>query len=166
MHGDNPHEAVSGAAVLVKAEGGASPLRRSWGYDSHRVLGTTLDQIVAADGGLQVLLDVLCEMGPPEFGGHRMAVEAIVMQLLAARDGGAKLLVTTPAQTAAIVAASKLRPYVAEHEMKLEGEVDRHGRVTEAVKTHVDAAIVLLGGEAVGGDDAHSTRGGGGAALR
>ncbi len=138
-------QAVSSAAVLVKAEGGAESIAAILGgIDSHRVLGTTLGQIVAADGGLQVLLDVLCEMGPPEFGGHRMAVEAIVMQLLAARDGGAKLLVTTPAQTAAIVAASKLRPYVAEHEMKLEGEVDRHGRVTEAVKTHVDAAIVLL----------------------
>ena len=48
-------QAVSNASVLVKAEGGAAAIAAILaGIDSHRILGTTIDQIIVADGGLQV----------------------------------------------------------------------------------------------------------------
>lgn len=105
------NQAISNAALLVKTQGGAEAIAAILaGIDNPRILASTVDQIARAEGGLQILLDVLCEMGPPDFGGHRQAVEAIIMALLHARDDGNHLKITTPAQLTAIVGAFKLAP--------------------------------------------------------
>jgi hypothetical protein len=107
--------AISNAASLVSSEGGAAAIASilvGIAADSQhpKVLGLTLQQILKEKGGLQVLLDALCEMGPPTFGaltGSRRAVEAVIAAMLEERDSGAaRLEVTTPAQALALAAAS------------------------------------------------------------
>jgi len=107
--------AVSNAASLVSSEGGAAAIASilvgiAADLQQPKVLGVTLQQILKEKGGLQVLLEALCEMGPPTFGalpGSRRAVEAVIAAMLDERDSGAaRLEVTTPAQALALAAAS------------------------------------------------------------
>jgi hypothetical protein len=139
-------QAVSNAASLVAAEGGAAAIAsiltsiasnaaansgKGGTKQQQHELEETLNQIVAEQGGLQVLLQVLCEMntgpqlssrllnasaGPPPCAGGfaggafvRTAVDALVVAMLEHRNSGkATISVHSPAEAASLVAAAGL----------------------------------------------------------
>jgi hypothetical protein len=100
-------QAVSQAVSLVGTEGGAKAIAQILkNIDDERALATTLEQICQQGGGLEALLDALVALGPPDFGGNVVTVDAIIKSLINARDiNGLYTQVTTADQIAALTGA-------------------------------------------------------------
>ena len=105
-------QALSHAVSLVGTEGGAVAIAEILrNIEDKKSLATTLDQICKTQGGLEALLDTLVALGPPDFGGDAITVEAIITAMLKQRDqNGVFVQVSSAAQIEALSGSCKFNP--------------------------------------------------------
>jgi len=105
-------QALSHAVSLVGTKGGAIAIAEILkNIEDKKSLATTLDQICQTQGGLEALLDTLVALGPPDFGGEVITVEAIIAAMLKERDqNGIFVQITSAIQLEALSSACKINP--------------------------------------------------------
>jgi len=106
-------QALSQAVSLIGTKGGADAIASILGnIEDPRALQATLDQICQREGGLNALLDAMEALGPPDFGGKALLIQAIVKSMIDQRsaDVPSILSVNSASQIATLSAAYNVCP--------------------------------------------------------
>jgi len=106
-------QALSQAVSLIGTEGGAKAIASILSdIDDPRALATTLEQICQKEGGLNALVDAMGALGPPDFGGKAILIQAIIKAIIDQRSAEIPSILTVQSidQLAVLSAAFNVCP--------------------------------------------------------